>query len=176
MSIPREFRNTPENFIEGKTSQCIDNWRKITNDKWILQTISGYEVELENVPKQNSVPKPLSVTDSEQHMINTEIKRFLDAKIVEKIYKADEGGYISNIFFCPKKDGKIRIILNLKTFNENHMDKLHFKMESLQSAISVMRKNCYFGSVDLSEAFYSVPIKESDRIFFRFGTTTKNTN
>lgn len=168
MSIPIELLNTPENFIAGKTSHFIDNWRKITNDKWILQTISGYEVELDNVPKQTCVPKPLSFTDTEQRMINTEIQRFLDAKIVEKVYTSDEEEYISNIFFRPKKDGKIRIILNLKTFNENHMDKLHFKMESLQSAISAMRRNCYFGSVDLSEAFYSVPIKESDRKYFRF--------
>ena len=41
-------------------------------------------------------------------------------------------------------------------------------METLQSAINAMRKDCFFGSLDLSEAFYSVPIRESDRKFFRF--------
>lgn len=41
-------------------------------------------------------------------------------------------------------------------------------MEALQSAINAMRKNCFFGSVDLAEAFYSIPIQESDRKFFRF--------
>jgi hypothetical protein len=48
------------------------------------------------------------------------------------------------------------------------MDKKHFKMETLHSAINAMRHNCFFGSVDLSEAFYSIPILKSDRKYFRF--------
>ena len=41
-------------------------------------------------------------------------------------------------------------------------------METLNSAVNAMRPNCYFGSVDLSEAFYSIPIKTEDRKYFRF--------
>ena len=94
-------------------------------------------------------------------MIHAEIER-----LIEEVGTDDEDEYISNIFFRPKKDGRIRVILNLKSFNKNHMDKLHFKMESLQSAISAMRRDCYFGSVDLSEAFCSIPIRESHRKYF----------
>ena len=31
-----------------------------------------------------------------------------------------------------------------------------------------MRKDCYFASVDLSDAYYSIRIREQDRKFFRF--------
>ena len=165
-SYPYKLQNTPENFSAGKTRYFKDNWSKITSDKWILQTISGYVVELDNRPKQISVPKPLKFSDTEQFMIHAEIKGFLNTKIIEEVGTDDEDEYISNIFFRPKKDGRIRVILNLKSFNKNHMDKLHFKMESLQSAILAMRRNCYFGSVDLSEAFYSIPIRESHRKYF----------
>jgi hypothetical protein len=48
------------------------------------------------------------------------------------------------------------------------MKHIHFKMETLYTAINAMRENCYFGSVDLSEAFYSIPIHESCRKYFRF--------
>ena len=41
-------------------------------------------------------------------------------------------------------------------------------MESLQSAISAMTGHCYFGSVGLSEAFYSIPILHNQRKYFRF--------
>ena len=162
--------NTPENFSAGKTRFFIENWKKLTSDKWIIQTISGYKIELDNMPFQTSIPKPLSFNDSDQKLIEAEIERFLKANIIERVSDDDDSDneFISNIFFRPKKDGRIRIILNLKTFNENHMDKCHFKMESLQSAISAMREHCYFGSVDLSEAFYSISIHESDRKFFRF--------
>ena len=41
-------------------------------------------------------------------------------------------------------------------------------MESLRSALNAMRKDCYFASVDLSDAYYSIRIREQDRKFFRF--------
>ena len=87
---------------------------------------------------------------------------------MKKVNDSTKGEYLSNIFFRPKKDGKIRIILNLKNLNKNYLEKIHFKIETLQSAIDAMRENCYFGSVDLSEAFYSIPIREEDRKYFRF--------
>jgi hypothetical protein len=73
----------------------------------------------------------------------------------------------SNIFARPKKDGRIRIILNLKQFNK-HMQFIHFKMETLKNAINKMTKDCYFGSVDIADAFYSIPICHQDRKYFRF--------
>ena len=48
-----------------------------------------------------------------------------------------------------KKEGKIRVILNLKQFNENYVEHIHFEMETLKSAVNAMRPNCYFGSEDL---------------------------
>ena len=48
------------------------------------------------------------------------------------------------------------------------MEHIHFKMETLKAAVDAMRPDCFFGSVDLSEAFYSIPIREPDRKYFRF--------
>ena len=48
------------------------------------------------------------------------------------------------------------------------MQHIHFKMETLKAAVDAMRPNCYFGSVALSEAFYSIPIQSQDRKYFRF--------
>lgn len=140
-----QLLNTPNNFSAGKTRLFRDRWNQITNDRWILQTITGYKVELDSVPEQISIPKPIAFSDSDQCKINSEIQRFLDTEVIEEVLSDDKDEYISNIFYRPKKDGRIRIILNLKSFNKNHMDKVHFKMESLKSAISAMRENCYFG-------------------------------
>lgn len=162
------MKNCPENFQAGKTRVFKENWFKITRDKWIRSTVQGYKVEIEDLPKQVHIPNPIKFTSEEQLKINSEIDRFLECKIIEKVSTTENNEYISNIFFRPKKDGKVRIILNLKNFNQFFLEKIHFKMETLQSAINAMRKDCFFGSVDLSEAFYSVPIRESDRKFFRF--------
>ena len=75
--------------------------------------------------------------------------------------------FISSIFIRPKKNGGIRLILNLKSFNKNIVTH-HFKLQSLQSAIDLMTKNAFMASVDFSDAYYSVPIRESDQKYLRF--------
>ena len=68
------------------------------------------------------------------------------------------------------------MILNLKPFNHQYVDKIHFKMESLKSAIDAMTPNCFLVSVDLKEAFYSIRIREIDRKYFSFYWRGQNTN
>lgn len=128
----------------------------------------GYSVELESKPKQFVLPNQFKFSDIETQKLREEITRFEQNKIIEQIPDSQEPGeFISNIFSRPKKDGKIRIILNLKSFNEN-MQNIHFKMETLDHAIKLVTKNCYFASVDLSDAYYSIPLDETDKKFFRF--------
>ena len=51
------------------------------------------------------------------------------------------------LFVRPKKDGCHRLILNLKDMNQ-YMEYHHFKMDTLQTAISMIRPFSYFASVD----------------------------
>lgn len=160
--------NTIDNFVAGKTRFHVNNWLKLTNDKWILQTICGYHVELTMFPDQKTIPKPLKFDEIEQDNISVEINRFLKCGIIEEVQHASDNEYISNIFTRPKKEGKIRVILNLKQFNSDCMENIHFKMETLKHAVDSMRRDCYFASVDISEAFYTIPIRKEDRRYFRF--------
>lgn len=41
-------------------------------------------------------------------------------------------------------------------------------METLSTAVASMRENCWFGSVDLADAFYSIAVNEDDRKLLRF--------
>ena len=58
-----------------------------------------------------------------------------------------------------KKDGNYRMILNVKTFNEFLKFK-HCKLDSIEDAFDLITEGCYFGSVDLKDAYYSIPIHE----------------
>ena len=154
--------------MAGKTAMHFNEWVKLTSDRWILNTVCGYSVELCKQPFQMIRPSPIKFNELEMLQIQEELQRFSNCKIIEEVHGSDPNEYISNIFTRPKKDGNIRVILNLKPFNKQFMEHIHFKMETLKSAIDSMRPNCYFGSVDLSEAFYSIPIRPQDRKFFRF--------
>ena len=64
---------------------------------------------------------------------------------------------MSSIFTREKRDGSYRMILNLKQLN-NHIEYEHFKMESLQTVLNIIRPNFRMARVDLKDAFYTVPI------------------
>ena len=49
------------------------------------------------------------------------------------------------------------MILNLKKLNEQ-FQKIHFKMESIQNVINMIRPRAWMASVDLKDAYFSIPI------------------
>ena len=78
-----------------------------------------------------------------------------------------EGEFISPIFIRPKKDNRVRVILNLKKFNVN-VENFHFKMETLKHALTLVSPNCFFCSLDLRDAYYSVHMTEKSQNFLKF--------
>lgn len=59
-----------------------------------------------------------------------------------------------------KKDGAVRVILNLKKLNEQVISS-HFKIETLRSTITLRKPNVYFGSCGLKDTYYSLNIQPS---------------
>lgn len=43
-----------------------------------------------------------------------------------------------------------------------------FNMESLSCAVRLMKKNCYMASIDLTDAYYTVPVASEHRKYLRF--------
>ena len=75
---------------------------------------------------------------------------------------SEEGEFISSVFVRPKTDGTFRVILNLQCFNE-FVQYYHFKMDTLESAIQLMKPGCFMSSIDLKDAYYSGPVAEEDQ-------------
>ena len=59
------------------------------------------------------------------------------------------------------------MILNLKPLNE-FVDYHHFKMDTFRTTLKLIRLGCFMASVDLKDAYYSIPIAEEDRKFLLF--------
>ena len=54
------------------------------------------------------------------------------------------------------------MILKLKKFNDILKFK-HCKLESIDDALDLVTKNCHFGSGDLKDASYSIPINSFNK-------------
>ena len=101
----------------------------------------------------------------EKTLMQKQVEKFLKYKIIEKTCREPDD-FISNIFPIYKRSGDIRLILNLKRFNEL-ISTIHFKMESIQDALDLMFPGCFFYSVDLRDAFYSFSVRRQDRRFLK---------
>ena len=59
------------------------------------------------------------------------------------------------------------MILNLKPLNEFVLYH-HFKMDTIQTALKLMRLGCFMASVDIKDAYYSVPVAKEERKYLKF--------
>ena len=73
--------------------------------------------------------------------------------------------FISDLFLVKKKNGKFRPVINLKGLNQ-FIKYHHFKMDTLDYILQGIGKNNYFCSLDLKDAYFSIPIHKSYRRFF----------
>ena len=98
--------------------------------------------------------------------VDGEIEELLKKEVIVAC-KHTEGIYISHIIVRPKKNNKLRMILNLKNLTgsvENH----HFKMETLKLALALVEPNCFSRSSDLRDAYFSVHSNDESQNFLKF--------
>jgi len=136
--------------IGGRLKQFFPQWRCLTSDWFILDSVQHYNIEFAQTPEQESVPKEINFTPQEQIIIEEESSKLLRKGVITEASHCRRE-YISTTFARPKKDGGHRLILNLKQLNA-YVEYHHFKMDTLQSAVRLMKPNCYMASVDLGDA------------------------
>ena len=101
----------------------------------------------------------------ESETISGEIAKLLKKGVIKEC-DSEKGGFISTAFTRRKKDGGMRTILNLKQLNK-HITYQHFKLESLSDVFKNIQLNCWMASVDLKDAFYTIPIHNAYQKYYQ---------
>ena len=156
-SLIKLLEHRLETFKAGKLTEYIDAWKTLTNDSEILDMIMGTTIEFHTQLTQYNEPPQMGLTPLECQVIDEEVNKLLGKGVIRKAHP-ENGEFISPIFLRPKKDGTNRMILNLKALNK-HIQNFHFKMETLASATKLMTPKCFMATLDLKDAYYTVPIK-----------------
>lgn len=122
-------------------------------------------MEFDSIPKQTNVPKPPPFSGFEKQLIDEIVT--LKSKGAIKEVSSCSNEFLSNIFLVPKKTGDMRPVINLKPLNV-FVQKIHFKMENINTALHTIAPGDYLVSLDLKDAYFSIPIFKPHRKFLRF--------
>ena len=141
-------------------------WERLTSDASILQIISGDCIEFLSGPPSHVSHPPNSVPRNHVSLVDKEIKSLLDKGAIVPC-DHEPGEFISPIFTVPKKDGNVRLILNLKNLNM-FIKNSHFKMDTIHTILKLVTPNCWMVSLDLKDAYYSVKIHSDFQKYLKF--------
>lgn len=131
-----------------------------------MSTVQGYSLEFDVYPVQYSLPKEINFNTEEMSIIDSEVEDLLKkGAIAPSVEESDQ--FISNIFVVKKPNGKYRPIINLKELN-NFVHYEHFKQEHFKVILDLVQENDYFCSVDLQDAYFSIPIHSEFQKFLKF--------
>ena len=154
-------------FAGGKIKFFHENWCKLTSDRYILDIVKyGVKIKVDH-PTPCSRPIPLGYSERDKAFLKKEIHKLLEKKVIVRADRGASGDFFSPVFLREKKDGTHRFILNLKRMNEN-VQKTHFKMESIKHVIAMIQPGCWMATIDLKDAYYSVPVGEISTKLLKF--------
>ena len=160
------FHNQP-NFKAGQIVNALSEWGNITSDPTILEFVKGVRIEFTPgfSPEQENVRSSV-FNHVQQAIVAKEIETLLNKGVIKPSCH-EPGEFISPTFLRPKPDGTYRMILNLRAFNE-FVQYHRFKMDTLEMAINMMTPGCFMASIDLKDAYYTVPISTDHQKYLKF--------
>ena len=158
--VPQTYRPTAE-LAEvhskelkqaGRLQYYQQEWIRLIQDPWVLETISGYKIPFSSPPPSTEIP-PFSFSKGEQEVISQEIHSLLDKGVIRE---AKPGlGFVNNIFLVPKSGQRWRLILNLKVLNSYTVSE-YFKMEDISCVKDLLCKGDFMCKLDLKDTHLSI--------------------
>lgn len=140
-------------------------WEKVTEDPWVLRIVRvGYSIPFARKPPLTF--SPISLT-SRHPALPEALQALLEKRAVERVRNPRSAGFYSRLFLVPKKDGRWRPIIDLSTLN-SYVDVKTFKMETQTSIKASIQPGHWGVSLDLSDAYFHVPIHPGSRKYLRF--------
>ncbi|KAI8518063.1 hypothetical protein Bbelb_040800 [Branchiostoma belcheri] len=81
----------------GRTAHFVHNWRMITQDNWVLDTIQGYRLELSSQPSQIHIPVTKVRPGSDTILIDQEVEKLLSKGAIQRALPTTEPGFVVNL-------------------------------------------------------------------------------
>ena len=155
--------------IAGRLKSRLLSWKQITNNTWALSVVSEglkfhWKKGCPTTPHRKGNP-PLD--QEAKAILDGEVEAMLQKGAIHEV-ESSEDEVISSFFARPKRTpGKWRPICSLLHTN-SFIRKVPFRMTTAKMLRSWIKPGHYFVSIDLQDAYFSIPLAEAMRRFCRF--------
>ena len=93
------------------------------------------------------------------HHKREELQKHLDELLEAGIIRESDSNYCSPILVLTKKTGKIRMVTDFRKLNDL-IENIPVTMPNIETALDRLYKNKYFTTMDLTSAYYQIPLSE----------------
>ncbi len=159
--------NSDQFPLGGRLRFFVDFWRKLTPSKEVISIILGAKIPFISEPFQSRAPFPCVFNEAEKCEVQKMVTELLNMDAIVPV-EPEPGQFVSQIFLVTNKDLSKRAILNVKCINEKFLPRKHFKMETLQAILPLIRRFDWFGSWDLRKGYFNVAVHPDHQRFFCF--------
>ncbi len=164
---PFDLKEKDEFPLGGRLRFFASFWRKIAPRKEILEVILGAKIPFLSEPTQTRVPPQCSFSREELVQVRAMVNDLLANQVIEPV-TPKSNQFVSQLFLVTNKDLTKRAILNVKDINKRFLPKQHFKMETLQLILPLIKRGDWFGSWDLRKGYFNIAIHPEFHRFFCF--------
>lgn len=150
--------------------QQLRTWAALAVDPWVVATLTqGYKLQFRRRPHISRRVKVTVISDPvKAQALDQELSALLAKGAIEAVDPLQQPrGYYSTYFLVPKKTGGFRPILDLRGLNQ-YLKVLPFHMLTTAEVLQTVGRGDWFTSIDLTDAYFHVPIAAEHRRFLRF--------
>jgi len=157
--------------VGGRLRHYWNRWLSRGADNWVVGVLRwGYQIPLSQQPQLTKHPLFLSHYQDPQMncLLEQSIRELLAKGAIERVHTPASPGFYSRLFLRPKASGGWRPILDLSFLNP-YVAGSKKKQETQHQIRSSLRQHHWTISVDLTDAFFHIPIHHDSRHLLRFG-------
>ena len=155
--------------VGGRIKHAPENWAVVSpRDSFVFNVINdGYKIDLLGLPTLPMDHKNPPTDPEGQAVLDQEVESMQLKGVVRRV-TGNSDGVVSPFFARPKATpGKWRPILSMKKVNR-YIRYVKFKMTTVKDIRKWLQPDHYMTSLDLSDAYFSIPLHTSVYKFVRF--------